>query len=933
MSLSHLNLSEAELYDLEVESYEPLQSIGHIQPHGAVLAFDWSTLTVVLASQNIATFLGVPSEAWLGQPLAAVLAGDATGDLLRQIQGAIAQNTVEDLNPFSLPSPQKRDRPLLACLYRADDLLLLEVEAMPTATTWAPDRFHAKANQLLSRLKQQEQATAVFQQITEEIRAITQFDRVMFYRFDAHNNGCVVAESLREDLAPYLNLHYPAVDIPGRARQLFSAQSHPRCIPDIHYVPMPLVAVDAAYTALDLTMANTRGVSRCHLDYLHNIGVTASMSIPLVDGTTLRGLIACHHYEPKFMGYPMRKLCELMGRMLSVELMLQEERELAQYRHQIQGIEDAFRQDLAAQPQQIEAILLHNRDALLTLVNAEGAAIALGNQLILIGQTPPLDDVLPLFHWLDAQPSVPLFETDFLAEQYPCADGLLPYAGGLLSISIVVQAITYRIAWFRSEQTYTVEWGGNPQDSLALNDDGLLRLSPRGSFDVWKELVKGRSIPWLAIELKAAQELRYSLLIAALKVSQTELQAALLQAEQANHAKSDFLANMSHEIRTPMNAILGFTQLLETTALDTEQQSYIDSISRGGESLLAIINDILDLSKLEAGELRLAATEFDLASMMADLTQFFQPQAIAQGITLVASVAPDVPHAWLGPVNRLQQVLTNLLANALKFTHDGAILLRVERAARDASSLDQDFIPLRFSVRDTGIGIAPADHNKIFDAFCQVESSPTRHYEGTGLGLTICRKIVHLMEGKIAVESAPGLGSTFWFTVPLKCLAPSPNGSAMSDLSNVPVSNVPVSNVPVADAALSSESETLTPSILVVEDTAQNRTLMLSMLNRLGYSANAVTNGQEALDHLTDHSYQLILMDCQMPVLNGYEATQELRQREAAAPSEAPVVVIVGVTAYAMTGDREKCLACGMDDYLSKPFRLKDLVALLEKWL
>lgn len=382
------------------------------------------------------------------------------------------------------------------------------------------------------------------------------------------------------------------------------------------------------------------------------------------------------------------------------------------------------------------------------------------------------------------------------------------------------------------------------------------------------------------------------------------LQTSKEAAEVANQAKSEFLANMSHELRTPMTAVLGYADILTCTDLSTEQQQYVQAIHCSGNRLLTIINDILDLSRLEVGMLKVSAQPFALKDLQSSLVCLFQRKAAEKGLLLIATIDPTLPASVIGPFDRLQQVLANLISNAIKFTSTGKISFCIDSDGNSESGLK-----LKFMIQDTGIGIALEDQARIFEAFIQVDSSSTRLYQGIGLGLSICKKIVHLMGGEIGVESALGKGSTFWVTVALEPFHPAASTSA----NDTP---------PMVNALPNSTT------ILVVEDVEVNQILLEQMLQRLGYHCDLVSNGQEALERLVQKSYELVIMDCQMPVVDGYEATRRLRQQD---PHHQTIVI--GVTAHAMLGDREKCLAAGMDDYLSKPFRMEDLSDLLQRWL
>jgi PAS domain S-box-containing protein len=870
-----------QLADLTHCDKEPIHLPGRIQAHGVLLVLREPTLTLVQVSENVADFLGRPIGELLGQSLIACLREDQLAPLLECLREQSLTEPVRRDLVLSTPTGERR---FDAFLHRSSGALVLELELFSREDTAALVGPYQQAREALAQLKAATSLDELHRLAARAVRRLTGFDRVHIYQFDPEGNGKVVAEEREEHFDSYLGLSYPASDIPRQARQLY-LRNWLRLIPDAHRPTAALVPAFHPDTRqpLDLSVSLLRAVSPVHIEYMKNLGLQASMSISLIRGNQLWGLISCgNHQGPKHVPHDLRAACEMVGQFLSLQISLHEEAEAARHRVRLRRVTEQLIEQMSATPDFRDGLLRHP-PSLLDMLAASGVALCFEGECLRLGQTPSEDALWALTRWLDANARGNVFHTDALSRLLPAAERYKDVASGLLALRIPKLQNHYAF-WFRPEVIQTVTWGGDPRKPVEGGTDGL-RLHPRKSFEHWKELVRGRSKPWLPQELEAAHELRRAIIDADLKRQVLREQTARAEAEEAQRrfsflaeaipqmvwstdavgsldfinshwtektgrsleeshgsgwtqvihpedrqrslqawleaartgrnyeiehrflmldgsarwqltralpvrgpdgqvtrwfgtstdvddkkraeeersrailAREELLAMVSHDLKNPLGAILLTTALLRRMELGGQEgervRGNVEKIQRAAERMNSLIRDILDLARIEAGHFLIEPAPHAPLALMDEALELLQPLATQKGLRLERQVRGES----LGPVRcdreRVLQVFSNLLGNAIKFTPEGGSVL-VSAEPGEGS--------VRFSVKDTGPGIPAEQLPHLFDRYWQARDKARM---GTGLGLFIARGIVAAHGGHIWVDSTVGVGSTFSFTLPV----------------------------------------------------------------------------------------------------------------------------------------------------------------------
>ncbi|KWT08970.1 ATPase [Pseudomonas syringae pv. avii] len=736
---------------------EPIRIPCAIQPHGVLLSVAGDPLCIEQVSANCAKSLGLESAELLGQPLSILLSA-AHSMLINQ---AYSQPAMPNSDPIRLTV---RAVDYNASLSRAGDVLIIELEPFVEA---AQDQSRI-ITRVLRNLQAATSLETLFDIGVHEIQALTGYDRVMIYRFEPEGHGKVVAQALTGPLPSYSGLNFPGSDIPAQARELYRL-NWIRLIPDATYVPVALIPTlrPATGQPLDLSFSTLRSVSPVHCEYLKNMGVRSSMSISLLDGGELWGLITCSHPEPLLVSRELRDACAMIGQLLSVKISaivathIQREREekvvlLGQLADAMNRADHEILHGLVSRPQLLQA-----------LTQADGAAVLIDDQVHLFGQCPTSEEVRALYQWirdtgLTRQRSkeratglqgLGVFHTDSMQRERPESAAYRETASGVIAFTLP-KPVDNAVMWFRSQLASTMNWSGDPAHHVSTRAAGSAshRLRPRQSFDVWKQEVTGIARPWSRADLYGAEDIRRSAL-------ESDLERQVQREQEAVRLRDELVAVVSHDLRNPMSIIIMQCGMMQRWAVgDTNFENRnirraLGTIEKATTRMNSLLEDLLDTAQIEAGRYQLSRLALSVTSLLEEACSLLVMLTTEKNIELNCTSAQGLVID--ADPERIFQVLSNLVGNAIKFTPKGG------RINIDAVADGDDVL---FRVSDDGIGI-PAQHLPyIFQRYWSVKEGNPR---GNGLGLYICQGIITAHGGRLWADSSLDSGSVFSFTLPM----------------------------------------------------------------------------------------------------------------------------------------------------------------------
>ena len=740
--------------DLENCESEPIHIPGSIQPHGLLLGVSLPEHQVLYCSANSATYLGLKPAQILDRPLSDILGAAAYADILTHCDHETSDQACR-LNYKGIPYNTS--------LYRSGDVLILELEPFPDGYLPTPN-IYVQTSRFVNYMETAGSLQLLSQHVAQEIRKITEYDRVMVYRFDEFYNGEVFAESKRDDLEPFLNLHYPHTDIPPQARQLY-LRNLMRMIGDVWYTPVPILTniQHADYQSLDLGLSVLRSVSPIHVEYLQNMGVEATLTISLVHDKKLWGLIACHHYSPKILPHYTRLFAKLQAHFLTSQIEVRQSADEYEYSIKINAALDNLLIRIGDLPQM--ETQLRQDNTILQVVNATGFVMINRDNVFSAGKIPASEPLHELVKWLGTRIKTEFFYTSNLCEHYPAAINMTETAAGIFYHSFT-QSSQQCVIWFRGEVQETILWAGRP-DKM---DGPASRLSPRKSFEAWKQLVQFQSPAWVKPEISAAMRLatniQHQFRLRDLMAEEEKYRTLSAHLQDVNEELSNFNYVCSHDLQEPLRKIRIFTELLHQNLHDPEAADvYFQKIQRSAERMSVLIKDLLNYARVAKTDESFVTTELQeiLQSVEVDFELL-----IRQKNAVISSDPLPVIQAIPFQIN---QLFYNLISNSLKFSEKYPIIHITSRALapqelRQMPQLNQDHNYILLTFSDQGIGFEQQFSQKVFEIFKRLHGNYA--FSGTGIGLALCKKIVDNHHGWIVAQSEPGQGATFRVYLPTR---------------------------------------------------------------------------------------------------------------------------------------------------------------------
>lgn len=737
--------AEDQPVDISTCAREPIHTPGSIQPHGLLLALSEPALVIEHASENSREVFRQAATDLLGRRLKEFVAPDSWRRLVQKL----GVSRLQSVNPIKLELAI--DGAALAydaIAHRTQGMLILEFE--PSLHTNDPSfsNIYQRIHATVEEIGAAQDLDELYRITADGVKALSGYQRVMIYEFDAQWNGKVVAEAREPAQEPFLGLQYPASDIPEQARRLYRT-NWLRLIPRVDYQPSSIIPafVNQSQTPLDLSGCVLRSVSPMHVQYLKNMGVGASMSVSVITEGELWGLIAMHHERAAYLPYEVRQGLEFIGKIFSIQLAAKQRYENRDRKVFLQNLQPLFLQRMRAEPNFLDGLHRDTPNFLALAEGAKGGAIMHRGKLSLHGTTPDEDQLTRLVDWLRHEMGTqPIFRTESLAGTgYLDAVELKDVASGVLAIAIPEVEPTY-IIWFKPEVIQTVNWGGNPEKPVEASVDGA-QLGPRRSFALWQQTVRLTALPWQSEEVEAIQALRRSII-------EVDLERQVRSAMESNAELDQFTSVVSHDLKEPLRGIGFYADFLQEdlqAELDAESREHLEGIKQLADKASTLISELYEYSRV--GRVELSFAEVNMEDVVASARSRLQGLFERNAVTL--KVATALPSVYCDRV-RIAEVFVNLMSNAAKYSNQEQRLVEVGADTRSE-------VPV-FYVKDNGIGIAEHARARIFRMFARLHSEQD-YGGGTGVGLSIAKRIVDRHGGRIWVDSQPGQGSTFYFTL------------------------------------------------------------------------------------------------------------------------------------------------------------------------